>query len=107
MKKYILSILICLSGFVAVAGNTTNDKEKSSTQLVSGKVIDKVSGEEIVGAEIKLGDKTIYTDLNGNFSTSININTPELTVSYISYNETKITVDSFSYNAIVIELASN
>lgn len=107
MKKYILTFVILISGIVAFAGNTTNDKEKSSTQLVSGKVIDKVSGEEIAGAEIKLGDKIIYTDLNGNFSTSINTNTPELSVSSISYNDTKIIIDSFSYNAIVIELASN
>lgn len=107
MKKHILTFIILLTGLIAIAGNNTNDKEKSSTQLVSGKVIDKVSGEEIAGAEIKLGDKIIYTDLNGNFSTSININNPELTVSSISYNDIKITINSFSYDTIIIELASN
>jgi hypothetical protein len=90
---------------IAFAGGS-NDNEKNKTHLISGKVIDKVSGEEIAGAEIKLGDKIIYTDLNGNFSVNININQPELVVKSISYNDTKITVDTFSYNSLVIELAS-
>lgn len=107
MKKHILTFLILFVGIVAYAGNNTNDKEKTETQLISGKVIDKVSGEEIAGAEIKLGDKIIYTDLNGNFSTTVQINKTELVVKYISYNDTKITIDSFSYDTIIIEIASN
>lgn len=104
MKKYFLTFALFIIALIAFSGNHT-DNEKNKTHLISGKVIDKVSGEEIAGAEIKLGDKIIYTDLNGNFSANININKPELIVKYISYNDTKITVDTFSYNALVIELA--
>jgi ATP-dependent Zn protease len=105
MKKHYLTFAFFIVTLVAFAGNYT-DNEKNKTRLISGKVIDKVSGEEIAGAEIKLGDKIIYTDLNGNFSTTINTNKPELIVKFISYNDTKITVDTFSYNSLVIELAS-
>jgi CarboxypepD_reg-like domain len=105
MKKYFLTFVLFIVALIAFAGNTT-DNEKSETRLISGKVIDKISGEEIAGAEIKLGDKIIYTDLNGNFTTNINVNKPELIVKYISYNDTKVTVDTFSYNSLVIELAS-
>ena len=104
MKQVFLTLTFVFAVIIAFAGNNT-DSEKNNTRLISGKVIDKVSGEEIAGAEIKLGDKIIYTDLNGNFSANININKPELIVKYISYNDTKITVDTFSYNALVIELA--
>ena len=106
MKKYILTLFTLIIGITAIAGNINKNKEKNNTQFISGKVIDKITGEEIVGAEIKLNDKIIYTDLNGNFSTNINLNKPELIVKYVSYNDTKIIVDTFSYNSIVIELAS-
>ena len=105
MKKYFLTFALFIVALIAFSGNNT-DSEKNNTRLISGKVIDKISGEEIAGAEIKLGDKTIYTDLNGNFTTNININKPELIVKYISYNDSKVTVDTFSYNSLVIELAS-
>ena len=105
MKQYFLTLILFFSAMIAFAGNIT-DNEKSETRLISGKVIDKVSGEEIAGAEIKLGDKIIYTDLNGNFSANINTNKPELVVKYISYNDAKIIVDSFYYTTLVIELAS-
>ncbi len=106
MKNFFLTFLILFTGIIAIAGNNNKDKEKKNTQLISGKVIDKTSGEEIAGAEIKLDNKIIYTDLNGNFTANININKPELLVKYISYTDAKIIIDSFSYNTIIIELAS-
>jgi CarboxypepD_reg-like domain len=106
MKKLILTSVILIIGFVAFAGNNTKDKGEDNTHIISGKVVDKISGEEIVGAEINLGDKIIFTDLDGNFTTNINNSKPELVVKFISYHDTKITIDSFSYKPIVIELAS-
>ncbi len=110
MKTAILTLLIVVAGFAAHAGNGNKRTEKNTTpnntQLISGKVIDKLSGEEIAGAEIKLGDQIIYTDLEGNFSTSVQINKTELIINSVSYNEAKIIIDSYSYNTIYIELAS-
>ena len=91
-------------GRIVIAGNGSNNKEKEDTKLISGKVIDKKSGEEIAGAEIKIDGKIIYTDLNGNFSTNINVLKTEAVVKYISYNDSKISIDSFSYSSIVVEL---
>ncbi|MGZ4034526.1 MAG: hypothetical protein ACXVPU_11245 [Bacteroidia bacterium] len=106
MKKNILMImLIFISGFT-FAGDINNSKEKESTKLVSGKVIDKKSGEEIAGAEIKINDKIIYSDLNGNFSALIPTTKTEASITFISYNDTKINIDPFSYNTIVVELES-
>ena len=89
-----------------VAGNGIDNKNVTSTKLVSGKVVDKISGEEIAGAEIKIADKIVYTDLNGNFSASINIVKTEAVVSFVSYNDTKVNIEPFSYNTLVVELES-
>lgn len=106
MKKFLsLVILFCLSASV-FAGNSTTDNEKPQTRLVSGKVIDKLSGEEIAGAEVKIANKTIYTDLNGNFLTSIPVATTAATISSISYSQTTVTIDQFSYGEVVISLES-
>ncbi len=103
MKKYLITLFIII-GSVAFAGNPAN--EKGNTTLVSGKVIDKVSGEEIAGAEVVVDDKTVYTDLNGNFSAIIDINKTNAIVKYVSYLDAKVTIDPFSYNTITIELSS-
>ena len=89
-----------------VAGNGIDNKDATNTKLVSGKVVDKISGEEIAGAEIKIADKIVYTDLNGNFTASINVVKTEVVVSFISYNDTKVNIDPFSYSSLVVELES-
>lgn len=106
MKKFLsIVVLFCFTASV-FAGNSTTDNEKPQTRLVSGKVIDKASGEEIAGAEIKIADKTIYTDLNGNFLTSIPVATTPATISSVAYSETTVSIESFSYGEVVISLES-
>ncbi|MDP1745330.1 MAG: carboxypeptidase-like regulatory domain-containing protein [Bacteroidota bacterium] len=106
MKTHIITFIAILITSVAIAGNNTSIKEKDNTKLISGKVVDKVSGEEIAGAEIKIDNKVIYTDLNGNFLTSVNSTKTEAFVTFVSYNDAKVNIESFSYTAIVIELES-
>lgn len=104
MKKLILCICLIIVGGVLFAGNGNSDKEKNNSKLISGKVIDKSSGEEIAGAEIKIGDQLFYSDLNGNFSANIDLTKTEAAVSFISYRETKVNINTFSYTPVVIEL---
>lgn len=106
MKRSILILVVSLITNLVVAGNGIDNKEAANTKLISGKVIDKVSGEEIAGAEIKIADKIVYSDLNGNFSASINIAKTEAIVSFVSYNDTKVNIEPFSYNTLVVELES-
>ena len=104
MKRFILIITIIITGNTLIAGNVNKNDGKNDTKIISGKVIDKKSGEEIAGAEVKIGDKIIYTDLNGNFSASISASKTEALVKFISYNDFKINIDPFSYTTIVVEL---
>lgn len=109
MKKLVLTLLTIVFGFSLFAGNgevTKENKESDNTKLVMGKVVDKQTGEEIAGAAIKINDKVIYTDLSGNFSAAINPSQAEATVTSISYNDTKVKIDPFSYNTLVVELES-
>ena len=105
MKKFFIISLFIISGSLAFAGNPTTSNEKTSTKIVSGKVIDKSSGEEIAGAEIRIAGKTIYSDLNGNFSILIPIAKQTAIVKFVSYADTEITIDPVSYAPVVIELA--
>lgn len=106
MKTYIIILIAILSGSFAIAENNNSTIKRDNTKLISGKVIDKKSGEEIAGAEIKIDNKIIYTDLNGNFLASINSTKTEAFVTFVSYNDAKVNIEPFSYNAIVIELES-
>lgn len=106
MKRSILILVVSLITNLVVAGNGIDNKDAANTKLVSGKVIDKISGEEIAGAEIKIADKIVYTDLNGNFSANINVVKTEAIVSFVSYNDTKVNIEPFSYNTLVVELES-
>ena len=106
MKKYLVTFLVIFTSLNVFGGNPSSTSEKKSTALVSGKVIDKVSGEEIAGAEIVINDKIIYTDLDGNFSCTIDVNNTEAVIKYISYIDSKVKINPYSYNTLSIELTS-
>jgi hypothetical protein len=94
MKKLILAIsvfMMVLSTTICFAGNNPGETLKKST--VSGKVIDKVSGESLVGVlvTIKGSDLRVYSDLDGNFTfKSIEPGNYTLEVNYISYAANEI-----------------
>jgi hypothetical protein len=106
MKKNIFLVVFVFISIITLAGDINNCKVNETTKLISGKIIDKKSGEEIAGAEIKINDKIIFSDLNGNFSAIVSSSKTEASVTSISYNDTKINIDPFSYNTIVVELES-
>ncbi len=60
--------------------------------VIAGKVIDKVSGETLIGAAVYiegLGDNTIgtITDFDGNYSFDVEAGTYDLSISYVSYTK--------------------
>jgi hypothetical protein len=103
MKFYllILSLFICCQ--ITLAGTPVTDKSPA-TRLVTGKIVDKTSGEELAGASIRVEDKVIYTDLNGNFSAIINIENTTATISSISYTDQTITFDKRTSQDLFVEL---
>lgn len=106
MKKVILTGLVLIISVFVFAGIPSVNNNKDATVLVSGKVIDKNSGEEITGAQITIDSKIIYSDLDGNFSALININNTNAEIKYVSYKDTQVKINPFAYNTLTIELAS-
>lgn len=112
MQKLSIYLVFMLLATISVAGNGNNDNKAeknnktANTKLISGKVVDFSTKEELAGVEIIIGDKKIYTDLSGNFSVVIPTNLNEIQTKYISYKDCKVLFDPFSYNPLVIEISN-
>ena len=96
MKQAIISIfasiIILISSSTAFCSNE-KPLETPKKATLSGKVIDKNTGECLVGAliSIKGTDIKIYSDLEGNFNISnIEPGSYSLEINYISYAKTEI-----------------
>ncbi len=94
MKKSILIIsmfLMVLSATLSYAENNPGETPKKAT--VTGKVIDKVTGESLAGVlvTIKGSDIKVYSDLDGNFTfNSVEPGSYTLEVNYISYSANEV-----------------
>ncbi|MFP4023812.1 MAG: carboxypeptidase-like regulatory domain-containing protein [Thiohalospira sp.] len=104
MKKLTtLIVLIIFSSTMILATNPNEEKENTKnsesavmTTSVSGKVLDKITGEALVGVKVMVDGtgKATYTDFDGNFEiANIKPGNHELKASYISYKETKENIE--------------
>ena len=111
MKKSIL--LIAILGILSSA--FAEDFEKGSnkgtnpspTVTIKGQVTDKETGEALTGAFIQLEgtDLNTYTDFEGSFTfNSLKQCTYTAIVSYISYEKTKIKIETTEQIDVLIEL---
>lgn len=94
MKK-ITSLVAILLMFVVVNASSTNDNTNTpdapaTTTMLSGVVVDAVTGEALAGAavEIENTDIRVFTDLDGNFTIDqMQTGIYSIKVKYISYEE--------------------
>lgn len=96
---------------LAYAGTPLKSElNNTSSSVLKGKVIDKKTGEALVGAIVKINntDIKVYTDLDGNFEIkNIKEGQYSLIVSYISYIDSLIentTVNNKNNGLLEIEL---
>jgi len=121
MKKVILATAFLVLSTVTFAENSKTKAEPKAkaeatvvapTLSLSGNVIDQVSGEALVGVEVKIEgtENKTYTDFDGHFVfDNLKPGSCKLITSYTSYNkiEKSLTVSSKN-NQVKIELkASN
>lgn len=114
MKKIIFAALIAFVAIPAFAVKTDSkveSKNESVSVSLSGNVIDQVSGEALVGVEVKLegSDLKTYTDFDGHFVIdNVKAGDCKLVASYTSYNknEKKLSINS-NNNKVKIELQSS
>ncbi|MFA5328861.1 MAG: carboxypeptidase-like regulatory domain-containing protein [Prolixibacteraceae bacterium] len=114
MKKIIFALLVAFVSTSTFAEKTeTKAEAKAEAAIVSlsGNVIDEVSGEALVGVEVKVegSDKKAYTDFDGHFVIdNVKAGDCKLVSSYTSYNknEKSFTVNSKN-NQVKIELQAS
>jgi hypothetical protein len=98
MKRIIIAVFVALvatSAFAEKAENKTKTKTEVTGLSISGNVIDEVSGEALVGVEVKLegSDRKAYTDFDGHFVIdNVKAGDCKLIASYISYNKDEKTL---------------
>jgi len=99
MKKLVVTLVLVLFVVLAQAGTPLKSElNNANNTILKGKVIDKKTGEALVGAVVKINNTDIktYTDLDGNFEIkNVKEGLYSLVVSYISY------IDSLIENALV------
>lgn len=106
MKRLIFAVLVAFVSTSAIAEKT---EVKAETKLgtkaeavvgsLSGNVIDEVSGESLVGVEVKIegSDIKTYTDFDGHFVIdNLKAGQCKLIASYTSYNKNE---KSFNINS--------
>lgn len=115
MKKIALIFvsIFVLSISLVSASNEENTKSESAvmTTSVSGIVLDKITGEALVGVKVTLdgSDQSVYTDFDGNFEfDGVIPGNVELTASYISYKKKteKVSVDLSKSNSVQVQIES-
>jgi len=114
MKKVIFALLVAFattSAFAEKAETKTDSKAEAAVLSLSGNVIDEVSGEALVGVEVKVEGSELktYTDFDGHFVID-NLKSGEckLIASYTSYNKNEKTFQIKSKsNLVKIELQAS
>ena len=108
--KIILGVLVAMAlnanAIIEGENTSTNATTTSSAVLkVRGQVVDKITGEALVGVAVKIADKTTYTDFDGYFSTTVaNQNTLSINANLISYGQTEVSIDSSCSESVKLEL---
>ncbi|MBN2778676.1 MAG: carboxypeptidase-like regulatory domain-containing protein [Bacteroidales bacterium] len=102
---FVLAVLFANAASVYTSDNDENETKKEATVVVlKGKIVDSQTKEPLVGVKICDDENgvAVYTDFDGNFEFKTNSNSKEIKVSYISYEETSVTVDQITGKTIEI-----
>ncbi|MDB4923381.1 TonB-dependent receptor [Mucilaginibacter sp.] len=119
MMGHIL-IFLLLTSFASAKNSSNNNlltsgkntagfnKNKAAPITVKGKVIDKVTGETLIGVSIKVRNSAMgtVTDANGNFTLSSIPDNSILVVSYIGYETSEIPVEGKTSITISLQPSS-
>lgn len=105
-KIFLFFILICSLG-PSRAFSNNNPKEK--TIIVSGKIVDLNNKELLAGVSITASqvEKTIYSDLNGNFFIYLKVKDPsnfKLEFSQVGYASKTLSYEDLSVSSGNIEI---
>ncbi len=115
MKKSIFILALVALAIVNVYGE---EKEKSTVSTstecsatlisVNGKVVDKETGEALTGVLVQIDGTSLstYSDFDGTFTfTNLKAGSYTASVSFISYEKSKVTINALDQNNLKVELS--
>lgn len=110
MKKVLIVLVaLCIGLGISYAENDETTGNSAPVTTMTGKVLDKITGETLAGVMVELDgtDKYVFSDFDGNF-TFENLKPAEynLTFSLISYekNEMKVNLVKTETEDLKVEL---
>lgn len=102
MKRILIILLIIFSAFIVIAdGENNSNISNINISTLTGTVIDKKTGELLVGVEINIEGTKLkaYTDFDGKFKfENINLVEYKIVTNYISYEKQYLTFKSNQKN---------
>ena len=101
MKKliFLLGLIFSLTTGL-IASNDPN-----STKLVSGKILDKQTGETLTGVKVQVKgtDTYCYSDMDGNFILSVNApNASEVVIDMVGYEQITLKTKELSSSSDIV-----
>lgn len=93
MKLIVTALIVLFTSISLIAKDAPKEVDAQfnlETSILSGKVMDKDTGEELVGVAVKIEgiDQLVYSDFEGNFKFSkVLPGNYKLHIEMISYNE--------------------
>jgi len=101
VKKLILLISFT---FFLITGLSANN-EPGTIKLLSGKIIDKQTGESLAGVKVQLkgADKYCYTNMDGNFVLTVSAaNTSEVLIDLVGYEPSTLKTQELSLGSDIV-----
>ncbi len=101
MKKIIVLLLVTFS----LTTNLVANNDPGNITLLSGKIIDKQTGEALTGVKIQIKgtDKYCYSDMNGCFAiTLIGSNNTEVAIEMVGYEPTTLKSKELSLSSDIV-----
>jgi hypothetical protein len=98
-------LIFLLSFTFFIMGSITANNDPGNVKLLSGKVIDKQTGEMLAGVKVQLKGTAnyCYTDMNGAFSlTVVTAPTSEVTIDMVGYEPTTFKAQELSLGSDIV-----
>ena len=92
---------------LAKESSSTSVADAPKTITIEGNVVDKTTGEALIGACVELDGKKVYTDFDGNFKVETTVaDKLVLQTEMVSYQKENLEVKPLENNKLTIQLAS-
>ena len=102
---HVKKLLLLISFTFALTTGALATNDPVNVKMLSGKVIDKQSGETLTGVKVQLKgtDNYCYTDMNGDFVLTVSASsTAEVLINMVGYEPTTLKTQELSLGSDIV-----